>query len=84
MSKTTKYKQCMLRNGFTEQVSWIPSLFAKTGSVVRLRDKNGDWEDGWEVISVGTETEEQYIPDPHASSKSLWRATSGASPVGHK
>lgn len=42
------YAQCRLRRGNTETVAWIPSIFAKCGKYVRIKDVNG-----WRVISVG-------------------------------
>ncbi len=80
----TKYKQCMLQRGVQQQVSWIPSCYAVVGNVLKLKDKGGAWEDGWKVVSVGTETDEKFIPDSYAAIKSLWRATSGPTPIGHK
>lgn len=38
-----------------EQVSWIPSQFAKIGDILKIKDKNGDWQDGWIVKAVYSE-----------------------------
>ena len=73
----------MLRNGCSELVSWIPSKFAKQDKILKLFN-NGVWEDGWKVVSVGTETDEQYIPDVYSLAKGLWKATSGDYPIRHK
>lgn len=53
MSKKTLYKQCRLvKNGITEQTSWIPEEFAVNGKVIKIRE-NGVWDDGWVVESSG-------------------------------
>lgn len=44
------YTQCKLRKDNTYQTSWIPSEFAKTGKIIKLRDEDTDtWTDGWLV-----------------------------------
>ena len=62
MGKITdsNYRQCRmekpLRNGGTlTTTSWIPVKHAKSGQYVKLRDgKDGEWIDGWKVVSVGS------------------------------
>lgn len=44
--------QCKLRRGNVEQVTWLPSKFAQKNKFLKLKNINGDWEDGWEVIEV--------------------------------
>ena len=46
-NETIKYKQCVLRKGYAQQVSYLPSKFAIDGKLVRLKD-----DDGWEVVFV--------------------------------
>lgn len=58
------FRQCLLANGSRQQTSWIPSLFAYVGAMLRLREA-GAWEDGWTVRSVGTACEESLLPDVH-------------------
>jgi hypothetical protein len=61
MARNT-YTQCVLRKGDAETVSFIPSKFAKVGSVLKLED-NGQWDDGWRVISVGTTVDKvEHVP----------------------
>lgn len=79
-----KYRQCSLQNGNRHMVSWIPSKFAISGKILKLRDENKEWEDGWEVISAGTEVDEEFLPDTHQAIKNHWKKTSGSIPVGHK
>lgn len=45
--------QCKLRrvNGDIDH-SWIPQKFAKKGKFLKLKNENGEWENGWEVIET--------------------------------
>ena len=51
------FAQCRLEwsNGCATRVrvSYIPSKFAKLGAHLRLKRKDGTWEDGWFVVHVG-------------------------------
>lgn len=51
MSKEVKfYKQCKLRKANTEQVAWIPEVFAIVGNYVQIKNKKDDtWDNGWKV-----------------------------------
>lgn len=57
MAKETTYRQCRLYRktgaGEMQQMSWIPSKFAVEGKILKLKDADGVWEDGWRVRSVG-------------------------------
>jgi hypothetical protein len=74
-----KFNQCTLekRSGFStlKTVSWIPSKFAEIGKTIKLKDDNGNWVDGWNVIGLGTELEEDFLPDYHSEIKAHRRAT---------
>lgn len=57
VSKEVKaYKQCtmmrQLENATQHRTSWIPECFANIGETLKLRDYNGNWIDGWKVISA--------------------------------
>lgn len=86
MSKE-KYNQCILEkivpNGTQTQVSWIPKAFAIKNKVLKLRDpKFGDWEDGWKVTSVGTESDD--VPDSHIAIKEHRKRTGDSLPKKEK
>jgi hypothetical protein len=54
MSREVNYTQCRLKKktpeGSMNQMSWIPSEFAKVGKVLKLREEDTDqWDDGWIV-----------------------------------
>jgi len=40
-------------SGTTTTTSWIPEKFAKMGKYLELRNSNGEWVNGWKVVSVG-------------------------------
>lgn len=48
------YRQCELARpselGRELMTSWIPEKIAKVGNVVRLKDEDGEWTEGWEVL----------------------------------
>lgn len=63
------YVQCKLQRGLVRQTSWIPDKFAKVGKYLELKE-DGEWENGWEVISTyGTKPEKQVIRD-----RDKWRS----------
>lgn len=52
------FKQCNLekqtQEGTKKLTSWLPEQFANKGKYVELKDNN-KWENGWQVVSFGTE-----------------------------
>jgi len=52
------YTQCKLRKGSLNQVTWIPSKFAKVGKVLRLKN-----DDGWVVEEVWKTEPEKYVKE---------------------
>ena len=73
---TSLYQQCRLRRQNSEQVSFLPLRFAVAGRVVRLKQEDASWEDGWLIADVyGMPTPLDQIHDPHAAVKSHRRAT---------
>ena len=85
MSKNVKYVQCELKrnvgDGSEQTVSYIPQKFAKVGHVLRLKDDNDEWVDGWVVESAGSEiVEGDQIPDSHKAIKSHRKATGDSTP----
>lgn len=51
------YKQCCLRkptlSGYKTTTTFLPEKFCIIGKVIKLKDNNGEWEDGWVVEAVG-------------------------------
>lgn len=58
MPRTVKYRQCKLvkkiPEGEKHQTSWIPSEFAVEGKILKLRDSDGAWDNGWKVAKAGS------------------------------
>jgi hypothetical protein len=55
------YRQCVLCKEGTKFIrSWIPEKFAKINKCVKLKKKDGNWEDGWIVteVTANRQTEE--------------------------
>ena len=49
---TNLHVQCRLKRGETEQVAWIPKKHAFAGAVVKLKQEDDGWSDGWFVIEA--------------------------------
>lgn len=74
MKPKPHYSQCRLTrtegSARIETVSWLPTrvksdkgmISLKVGSVVDLKDQEGNWTRGWCVEAMGTKTEEE-APD---------------------
>jgi len=83
MAKQVFYRQCRLvkklENGELRLMSWLPEPFAAVGRVVKLREDDGSWDDGWVVIGAGTNRLlADQVPDFHQLSKAHLRATGDA------
>lgn len=83
MAKQVFYRQCRLvkrtATGELQQVSWIPDRYAVAGKVVKLREEDGTWDDGWVVRSAGTNRlAADQVPDYHEMSKAHLRASGDA------
>ena len=60
--------------------SFIPERFAQLGRVVKLRESDGAWSNGWRVEHVGVTMEERELPDAHQGIKSHKKATGDSLP----
>jgi len=54
---SVNYRQCLLvqprARAVVHYTTWLPEIYAVPGEVVRLRQEDGSWGDGWRVESVG-------------------------------
>ncbi len=81
MSKQVYYRQCRMRkdhkNGnYSEQVSYIPEPFCVKDKVLKLRDSEGNWDNGWVVTEVSSHRRlDDDLPDPHQEIKGHRKAT---------
>ena len=80
------YKQCTLtkRLGPTTtrtQIAWIPEKFVIKGKVLKIKDHNDEWENGWVVMSDGgARKEEKQLPDYRSMIRGHRRQTGDALP----
>lgn len=56
--KVINYTQCYLTKYDMFDIAWIPSDFAVEGKIIKLKENDGSWNDGWTVSKTyGTKTE---------------------------
>lgn len=79
-----RYCQCHLErkltNATASQVSYIPQKFAQVGEVLKLKEADGTWTNGWVVRSAGEPVDEKLLPDVHAAVKKHRQHTGDALP----
>ena len=81
MPKTVHYRQCRLRNGSRHMTSWLPDRFARKGAVLKLRNHEGEWDNGWLVEDAGDRLlPEELLPDSHEAIKRHRKASGDAEP----
>lgn len=66
------------REGETIQTSYIPAEFAKVGRVVKIRQDDGAWDDGWVIRLVGGSMTEEQLTAIELAHRRFERATSKA------
>lgn len=83
--KQIYYRQCKLQKGNTHRRSWIPEQFAKINSIIKLKDADDNWDNGWQVTEVGQyRLEEKKLPDFHNDRKVHRKATGDSVPKERK
>lgn len=73
---TTYHTQCTLqkKDGST-QTSWIPSKFATQGDWVGLRKPDGTWDEGWQVVTVGSKMLSDFVRERTQDYKNMRKMT---------
>lgn len=89
MSKKNYYKQCVLikkiSTGEIKTNSWIPEKFAKVGWTLELKQKDGSWVDGWDVVSASGESVEGHLVENQAhNSGNIWEPSALITTRGNK
>jgi hypothetical protein len=51
--KDNTYRQCALKKRDSHHMAWIPTQFANVGKFIKIKQDDGSWDDGWEVMSTG-------------------------------
>jgi len=73
-----------IAGGSVRTTSYIPQEFAKIGRVLRLKDDNVGWVDGWVVECVGDViVEGDQLPDSHKAIKNHRKSTGDSTPRLH-
>ena len=85
MPRNVKYVQCAMKRsvagGSVRTTSYIPQQFAKLGRVLRLKDDNVGWVDGWVVECVGDAIiDGDQLPDSHKAIKNHRKSTGDTTP----
>jgi len=82
MKRNELYRQCRLgkkiRDGESIQTSYIPAEFAKEGRIVKLREDDGGWDDGWVIRLVGGTLTEEQLTTLELAHRRFGRATTKA------
>ncbi len=85
MAKDIYYRQCKMQKKNMFQTSYIPEEFAKLGKFLKLRDSEGEWDDGWKVIEVSSHRHlDNEVPDSHSAIKNHRKATGDSMPKERK
>ena len=79
----TTHCQCVLEKticchavgGKTRQTAWLPKRYAVEGGILELRDSDGEWTDGWEVVSVGVTQETEEVLERSADYRKTRKAS---------
>jgi hypothetical protein len=79
-----KYCQCSLEkhydSGTLLRTTYIPQKFAIKNEVVRLKEEDDSWSNGWIVKFVGEAVEEELLPDSHEQIKAHRKKTGDSLP----
>jgi hypothetical protein len=82
MKRNELYRQCRLvkkiRGGEAIQTSYIPTEFAREGRIVKLREVDGGWGDGWVIRVVGGSLTEDQLGELERAHRQFERFTSKA------
>ena len=85
MTKNVRYAQCSMRRivagASVVTTSYIPIQFAKIGRVLRLKDSDDRWVNGWVVESFGDViVEGGSVPDHHKAIRNHRKSTGDSNP----
>lgn len=74
MTKPTVYRQCMLKRHLSDgsciiDVCYIPNKFAKKGGVLKIKNRHGEFVDGWTVVEVFDAKTDDELETQHEAHK---------------
>ena len=50
--KKELYTQCKMKKDNTWHTAWIPKKMAVKNKIIKIKQNDGRWEDGWEIVEV--------------------------------
>lgn len=85
MASKVFYRQCRLvkkiKDGRAITVSWIPEPYCVADKVLKLKNEDDTWDDGWVVESASEQrVAKENLSDPHTSIKNHRKNTGDALP----
>ena len=85
MARNMKYAQCAMRRvvagACVVTTSYIPAKFAKVGRVLKLKNSDDHWVDGWIVETVGDViVEGDTTPDYRKAIRNHRKSTGDSTP----
>jgi hypothetical protein len=82
MKRNELYRQCRLvkkiRGGEAIQASYLPAEFAREGRIVKFREEDGGWDDGWVIRVVGGSLTEDQLAALERAHRRFERETTRA------
>jgi hypothetical protein len=63
----------------SHQVSYIPEPFCVQGKVLKLKDNDGNWDNGW-IVESASENRTEEVLDSHATIKGHRKMTGDSLP----
>ena len=85
MTRKVKYAQCAMRRIVADTsvvtTAYIPTKFAKVGRVLKLKDSDDHWVDGWVVETVsGVIVQGDRVPNYRKAIRNHRKSTGDSTP----
>jgi hypothetical protein len=61
VSKERYYCQCSMSRGNVHTIAYLPEKYAVLDKVLKIKQADESWEDGWVVKSVGERKPHEYL-----------------------
>jgi len=60
------YRQCRLEKRRADgalliRTSWLPEPYCAMGAILKLKNEDGTWDDGWSVVSVSEPKNGKFV-----------------------
>ena len=57
------FRQCVMEKKPAFRIGWVPEKFAVIGKVLELKGDDGAWDNGWQVIQIGSRKSDKEAND---------------------